>query len=157
WQDATNYTDGISDGHDPERRRNSEQAFFEYQPIALDVETGSGALSRDRAHPFPNTQPYPDFPFRPHLPPLPPPPRSFRPAHPIPEDGFPGKVVMTAAEASATDGFASVDPTLFAAYVDIDSATYADHKTALGPVLQAAYVAAGADATRATALVTAAL
>jgi alkaline phosphatase D len=157
WQDAINYSDGVKDEHDPERRRNSEQAFFEFQPVALDVETGTGELSLGRNQLFPNTKLYRDFRFGKHLELFMTDYRSFRPDHPIPEDGFPGKVVLDTAQTSGTDGFASVDPTLLAPYVDIDDMAYAAHKTALTAVLQAGYTAGGATAPRVTTLVAAAL
>lgn len=157
WQDAINYSDGVRAERDAERRRNAEQAFFEYQPVALDTETGDGALSLDRDALFPNTRLYRDFRFGKHVHLLMTDYRSFRPDHPVPEDGFPGKVVMTAADVAATPGGAAVDVELLAPYVDIDAGAQALYKAALQAVLPAAYAASGVEESRAAELTAAAV
>jgi alkaline phosphatase D len=157
WQDAINYSDGVAVLRDAERRRNAEQAFFENQPLALDSETGDGALSIDRDDLFPNTRLYRDFRFGQHVHLLMTDYRSFRPDHPVAEDGFPGTVVMTAADVAAAPGGPDVPVELLAPYVDIDSKAFAVYKAALEAILPAAYMAGGADEERAAALTAAAI
>lgn len=156
WQDAINYSDGAREQRDPERRRNAEQAFFENQPVALDGE-GEGALSLGRDELFPNTRLYRDFRFGQHLHLLMTDYRSFRPDHPIPEDGFPGRVVMTDADVAATAGGPDLPAELLAPYVDIDDAAQAIYKGALEALLPVAYQAAGVEEKRAAALTAAAV
>jgi len=158
WQDAINYSDGRKVERDGERRRNAEQAFFEFQPIALDTETGDGALALDREELFPNTQLYRDFRFGKHLHLLMTDYRSFRPDHPIPEDGFPGAVVMDADDVAATPGGgAEAVVELLHRYVDIGTGEFALHRAALQAVLTAAYAGEGIADDRVATLVAAAV
>src|SRR5262249_48406227 len=115
---------------------------------------------------FPNTKLYRDFRFGKHLHLLLTDYRSFRPDHPIPEDGFPGKVVMTQDQTLAVltadhNGDANAAQMelamgLFANYINLDDAAFAAHKQALLLALQAAYLAGGAAAARANTLAAAA-
>ncbi len=166
WQDVATYFDGVVDETDMTRRRNAEQAFFEYTPIALDAE-GTGALSLTGDQLWPNEALYRDFRFGKNLHFILTDYRSHRADHPIPESSWPGNVVMD--EAAVTDTLpaiygdmaaatftAWVDGGLLSAYVDLDDAMYAAQKTMAKTQLTAAYVAAGCSATRADTLATAA-
>ncbi len=165
WQDNGTYSDGALDEQDADRRRNAEQAYFEYMPIALDDETSGGALERLSAQLFPNTRLFRSLRFGRHLMLALTDYRSFRPDHPIAEHAFPGTVVMseqdvmdtlarleadgdlpgtTAADAFATGGFRT--------YVAFGDAAFADHRRALELVLAASYREAGVPDARADAL-----
>ncbi len=145
WQDVATYFDGKQDEKDTERRQNAEQAYFEFQPIAVDVETGGGALSLSRSQLFPNLKLYRDFRFGKHVHLILTDFRSFRPDHPIAEDAYPGKVVMDQAQtmATLTAVGSSADINAFPAYVNLDDAGFAAQKAKAIEVLTAQYVAAG--------------
>ncbi len=166
WQDVGTYFDGVVDETDMTRRRNAEQAFFEYTPIALDAE-GTGALSLTGDQLWPNEALYRDFRFGKHLHLIMTDFRSHRADHPIPESSWPGNVVMD--EAAVTDTLpalygdmaaatftAWVQSGLLSAYVNLDDAMYAAQKTMAKTQLTAVYVAAGCSASRADTLATAA-
>lgn len=163
WGATGTYTDGQQDETDVERRKNSEQVYFEYMPIARDVD-GAGALTVDPATLYPDNALYRDFRFGRHVTLAVTDYRSFRPDHPTPEDAFPGSVVLSEAEVRATlarleaDGELETDvDTAFAeggfrTYVDLDDAAFADHRAALELLLTGAYAAEGVPMERAATL-----
>ena len=158
WRDVATYYDGLKDETDMDRRQNAEQVFFEYQPIAVDlVETGSGELALTRDRLFPNMKLYRDFRFGKHLHLILTDFRSFRPDHPIPEDGFPGTIVMDKDALNTFGGALNTEPALKvlrAQYVNLDDAAYAQQKAMAIPALTAKYMSAGADASKAADLAT---
>lgn len=100
WQANGTFFDGMRNENDVDRRRNAEQAFFEYQPIDIDPTTGSpaerGQLMVDREQLFSGVNSiYRSFRYGKNLNLMMTDYRSFRPDHAIPEDGYPGTVVMT--------------------------------------------------------------
>jgi alkaline phosphatase D len=72
--------------------------------------------------------------------------RTYRPDHLIPEDAYPGTVVLDAAVVGSNPNFAS---DLFA-YVDVDDAAYAPHKDALTKAYVALAMKAGLTQAEAT-------
>jgi len=150
WKDVATYYDGLKDETDLDRRQNAEQAFFEYQPIAIDVETGSGELSLTRDELFPNMKLYRDFRFGKNLHLILTDFRSFRPDHPIPEDGYPGKIVMD--QAALTEFGPSLEDKLTAPYINLAGDPYGDHRAMATQVLTAKCIAAGVDASKAADL-----
>lgn len=99
WQSNGTFFDGMKNENNVERRRNAEQAFFEYQPIDVDPSTGNpaerGQLMVDREQLFSgNNSIYRSFRYGKNLNLMMTDFRSFRPDHAIPEDGHPGTVVM---------------------------------------------------------------
>lgn len=92
WQDVGTYHDGARDERDRERRRNAEQAYFEYMPVDLDLADAAGGgqlpVARDRL--FPDLQLWRGLRFGRALELLVTDYRSARPDHPVPEDAFPG-------------------------------------------------------------------
>ncbi|HET9452124.1 MAG TPA: alkaline phosphatase D family protein [Aggregicoccus sp.] len=151
------YTDGRRDETDPERRRNAEQAFFEYLPV--DVQgAGEGVLELSREQLYPQTKLWRDFSFGKNLDLVLTDYRSYRPDHLVPEDAFPGTVVMDQATLNAIS--TTIVPTLaqeLFAYVDIDAPEYAQHKGALRQIFQAGYAQAGLGAEEVAARVDAAV
>lgn len=134
------YTDGRANEEQVERRRNAEQAFFEYVPLD-NTNAGAGAIDTNAVPRFPDTRIYRDFDFGQNLKLVVTDFRTYRPDHLIPEDAYPGAVALSAQEL----GLAL--PTLPApqqallnsatfAYVNIDDAQYAAQKQ----VLVGAYV-----------------
>jgi len=168
WQDVGTYFNGVVDETDMQRRRNAEQAFFEFTPVALDAE-GVGALSLTGDQLWPNEALYRDFRFGKHLHLIMTDFRSHRADHPIPESSWPGNVVMDEAAVTDTlpalygdlaqatfDSWTQGDVPLLKTYVNLDDAMYASQKTTAKAQLTAKYVAAGCTATRADELATAA-
>lgn len=152
WQDNATYLDEAADEKNLARKRNSEQAFFEYMPIdhnALHEEPGSesDALGVTEAHLFPNTRIYRDFRFGQHLHLVMSDYRTYRPDHLIPEDAFPGTVVMDTPTLNAFllgTGMpqAQVDGTIaqMSPYIDIDQAPFAPYKSAFLEVFTGLYM-----------------
>lgn len=154
------YSDGQLVEEDMERRLNAEQVWLEYMPVARDLDTGSGALPIDRSTLYPNNQIYRSFTFGEHLTLAVTDYRSYRPDHPIPEDMFPGHVLLSQAQTQAalmqleTDGDIPDAAMAFAegnfrTYIDLEDATYANEKAALELLLTGGYMEAGVDAGRA--------
>lgn len=120
------YFDGRSDEHDEERRKHANQAWFEYMP----VDFGDDDFVYDPAKPYPqDIKIYRDFRFGKHLHLVMTDLRSYRPDHLIPEDGFPGAIVVDEATLVAQLGAL---PEFAAPYIDdIDTYDGGAYKTAL--------------------------
>ncbi|MEZ0471618.1 alkaline phosphatase D family protein [Luteimonas salinilitoris] len=121
WQDVGTYRDGNADERDRERRRNAEQAYFEYMPVDLDF--GEAPLPVERGRLFPNVQLWRGLRFGRALDLVLTDYRSARPDHPIPEDAFPGAVVYDRAALEARlpklgMDYATLAPSLLP-YVDL--------------------------------------
>ncbi len=137
------YFDGRSNETDADRRRNAEQAFFEYLPVDL-AGTGEGVQELSREQLFPQTKLWRDFQFGKHLDLVLTDYRSHRPDHLIPEDAFPGTVVLDQATLNAvsTTIVPGLAQELFA-YVDIDAAEYAQQRGVLLQVATGLYMQNG--------------
>ena len=122
WGATATYFDGRIDEYDPVRRRHAEQAFFEYIPIDWGLDA-KGELAITDAVLYPNARIYRDFHFGSTLHLLMTDYRSFRPDHIIPEDAFPGTVVLDRAvlEAMLTPAGYAANAASFDPYVDIDT------------------------------------
>ncbi|AKF10798.1 alkaline phosphatase D family protein [Sandaracinus amylolyticus] len=171
WQDVATRSGGREDERDPDHRRNAEQVFLEFHPIARDIagEDAAGSLVGSATESlFPENRIYRDLRFGRHLHLVVGDYRSYRPDHPIAESAWPGTVVMTEAQVRAvlttreTEGRLPEGQTADVAfemggyrpYVDLADAAYADYKTALQTALTGAYTAGGAPAERAATLAT---
>lgn len=85
------YYDGRIDERDEPRRKRANQAWFEYMP----VDFGDDEFTYDPAKPHPqDITIYRDFRFGRHLHLVLTDLRSYRADHLVPEDGFPGKIVL---------------------------------------------------------------
>ncbi|GHG69110.1 alkaline phosphatase D family protein [Comamonas sp. JC664] len=146
WGDVATYTDERVDEKQTERRRNAEQAFFEYIPMDHGA-SGAGAIDINAVVNQP-TRIYRDFEYGRNLKLLVTDTRTYRPDHLIPEDGYPGTVAVPAEQ------LALVLPSLPApvqaqlqsdmfAYVDIDVPALAPYKQILMAVYVQQAVAAG--------------
>ncbi|WP_043709023.1 alkaline phosphatase D family protein [Corallococcus macrosporus] len=146
WGDVATYTDEKTNEKQTERRRNAEQAFFEYIPMEHG-ESAAGAIDINAVVSQP-TRIYRDFEFGQNLKLLVTDTRTYRPDHLIPEDAYPGKVAVPAEQ------LALVLPTLpepvqaqlqsdMFAYVDIDAEELAPYKQVLTGVYVQQAVAAG--------------
>jgi alkaline phosphatase D len=131
WQSNATYTNGRQNEQQDERRRNAEQAFFEFLPIdANPAGAAAGAIDVNSEPKFPNTHIYRDFEFGKNLRLIVSDYRTYRPDHLVPEDGFPATVAVNDATLTALGLKARFDSDLFS-YINIDAAEYATHKGAL--------------------------
>jgi alkaline phosphatase D len=118
---SATYTDGRENEEDFVRRRNADQAWFEFMPFD-DVESPARALEVDA--PFPEDLGlFRSFVFGRHLELVLTDLRRYRPDHLVPEDAFPGSVFLTEAALSALLGSVPEDA---AAYIDVDAADHAE-------------------------------
>jgi alkaline phosphatase D len=131
WGDTSTYFGGRIDEKNTARRRNAERAYFEYMPIDYGLDS-SGQLAISDAMLYPNARIYRDFRWGKNVQLVLTDYRSYRPDHIVPEDAFPGKVVLDKATLQAVLGpgydavKSSLDP-----YLPIES----------NPVLQAGLTA----------------
>lgn len=119
------YFDGREDESDPDRRRRANQVWFEYMPVDYQTED----FEYDPAAAFPgDIQIYRDFTFGKHMRLVMTDLRSYRTDHLIPEQAFPGTVVLTEAELLAEVGEL---PEAASAYLDVDTFAGGAYKAAL--------------------------
>jgi len=130
WGSNATYQDGRRLEKQDDRRRNAEQAFFEFLPIDAVGTGGEGAIDPGAEAKFPDTRIYRDFEFGKHVKLIVTDYRSFRPDHLIPEDGYPGTVVMDQAVLTALGAAPAFTSELFS-YVDVDAPELAAVKTGL--------------------------
>ena len=137
WGSTATYLDGRKNEKDDDRRRNAEQAFFEYLPIdegAPGSDPKTDVVTTERAQLYPNQKLWRSFVFGKHLELVVTDYRSFRPDHPIPEDAFPGTVVADQATLLAVLGQAAFDanfPPGLAEYIDVDQPELSGLKSTL--------------------------
>lgn len=133
---VASYFDGKQNEEDVNRRKAANQAWFEYMPVDY---LGDPEFRYDPAKAFPgDIKIWRDFTFGKHVHLIMTDLRTYRADHLIPEEAFPGTVVVD--EAALKDEFGDV-PAAARPYVNIDDAAYAQHKA----VLKGAAEAAGAD------------
>ncbi|WNG38697.1 metallophosphatase [Archangium violaceum] len=149
WGSNATYSDGRANERSDERKRNAEQVFFEYIPLDT-TQSAAGAINVDNTPRYPDTRIYRDFDYGKHLRLLLTDYRTYRPDHLIPENAYPGTVVMDNT-ALAEAGVAAVLTSDDYAYVDIDAPEYAQHKGVLQQVYVQLATKAGLSAEAATA------
>ncbi|WP_024889164.1 alkaline phosphatase D family protein [Luteimonas huabeiensis] len=151
WQDVATYRDGLRDERDRERRRNAEQAYFEYMPVDLELADAAGAggqglLPVGRERLFPHVQLWRGLRFGKALDLLLTDYRSARPDHAIPEDAFPGALAYDANALQARLPRLGLDPAqvrpALMPYVDLAEPARAP----LRPAVRAALLREGAEA-----------
>ncbi|HZJ53558.1 MAG TPA: alkaline phosphatase D family protein [Myxococcaceae bacterium] len=126
WGSTATYFNGRKNEKDDERRRNAEQAFFEYMPIdegAPGSDPSVDVVTTERPQLYPNQKLWRSFVFGQHLELVMTDYRSYRPDHPVPEDAFPGTVVADQATLVGLLGQAAFDanfPPGLAEYIDVD-------------------------------------
>ncbi|HEY3594589.1 MAG TPA: alkaline phosphatase D family protein, partial [Polyangiaceae bacterium] len=148
---TSTYTDGRTDETNVPRRQNAERAFFEYVPLDP-TGVAEGAIDPSTMPTYPDTRIYRDLAFGKNVRLLVADYRTYRPDHLIPEDAYPGAVVMDqdTLVAAQIDGAFTSDTF---AYVDIDDPSYALHKIILIGAYQELATAAGLDATATQAFI----
>ncbi len=156
WGATATYTEGLKDETDVDRRRNAEEAFFEFIPLDHPG-SGDGVVDTDSLPRYPDTKIYRDLAFGKNLRLVVTDYRTYRPDHLIPEDGYPGKVIMTEADLAAASLTGTFGSDAFA-YVNIDAPEYVTQKLLLSLAYTQLAQAAGLDdasaGTRADANVT---
>lgn len=147
WQTTATYFDGKKDEADEQRKQNAERAFFEYIPCEIGLgDDDELAVTNDIL--YPNEKIYRDFQFGANAHLIMSDYRTYRPDHLIPEDAFPGKIVIDQAAAQAMLGPAfalyagSLEP-----YVDIDSPLNAVLKATMVQIVTAMYAMENEDLT----------
>ncbi|MBK7044169.1 MAG: alkaline phosphatase D family protein [Rhodanobacteraceae bacterium] len=149
WKAMGTYRDGLFEELDEERRRNAEQAYFEFMPVDTDLGGAQAALGVERANLYPRTVLYRKLRFGRDLELFLSDYRSYRPDHLIPEDAFPGAVVMD--RSALTQFFAAQNVpyeavrSQFSPYLDIDQPQFAVYKQVLQATLTQAYINEGID------------
>jgi alkaline phosphatase D len=108
WGDTATYYGGRTNEKNAARRRNAERAYFEYLPIDWGLDS-SGQLAISDAVLHPNARIYRDFSFGANVHLVMTDYRSYRPDHVVPEDAFPGKVVLDAPTLQFVLGAAGYD------------------------------------------------
>jgi alkaline phosphatase D len=93
WGATGTYTNGRVDEYDEDRRRNAEQAFFEWVPIEAGI-GDDGVLEIDASMLYPNTRIYRDFLYGANLHVVLTDWRTYRPDNLVPEDAFPGAIAI---------------------------------------------------------------
>jgi alkaline phosphatase D len=121
WGATATYFSGRTDEFDEQRRRNAEQAFYEWIPTEKGLGE-DGVLEIDDSNLYPNSSIYRDFMFGSLLHLVLSDYRTFRPDHLVAEDAFPGTIAVDEAslagmlgEEAWAQARASFDP-----YVDMD-------------------------------------
>jgi alkaline phosphatase D len=150
WGSHATYQNGRREERQDDRRRAAEQAFFEFLPIDTSATAAEGTIDVDAEPKYPNTRIYRDFEFGKHVKLLVTDYRTYRPDHLVPEDGYPGTVVMDEAALAMVGAAAGFANDLFA-YVDVDAPEYAQQKGALRQVYLALSLQAGLTQQEATA------
>jgi alkaline phosphatase D len=149
WGSNATYTNGRRDEKQDERKRNAEQAFFEYIPLdANPAGAAAGAIDVNAEPKYPNTQIYRDFVFGKHVKLIVADYRTYRPDHVIPEDAYPGTIVMDEATLTAIGAAPAFTSELFS-YVDVDATEYEPQRGALRQAYVALAQQAGLSATEA--------
>lgn len=152
YGDTATYFNERQNERDTQRRVNAEQAFFEFMPVDDKTVVQTGAFTTPTSKLYPNTVLYRDFQFGRHLHLIVSDYRSFRPDHLIPEDAFPGKVVLdkdtliSLFDAQAPGSGSAVyeaQKSAFGPYVDMAVEPWNQYQPALVGVLTTAYVAEG--------------
>ncbi len=156
WQDTGTYHDGLRDERDRERRRNAEQAYFEYLPVDIELAEAAqpGAqlpVARERL--FPNVQLWRGLRFGKAMDLLLTDYRSARPDHAIPEDAFPGALAYDATRLAALLPRLGLDEAavapLLMPYLDLADAAGAPYRAPVAAVIAQAASAAGLPAEQA--------
>ena len=140
---TSTYSDGTKDETNVERRRNAELAFFEYVPMDHPGGTAE-VVDFDGLARYPDTRIYRDLTMGKHLRLAVADYRTYRPDHLIPEDAYPGTVVMDAA-ALADAGLDATYSSDGYAYVNIDDPALTSQKLLLAVAFRQLATAAGLD------------
>lgn len=127
------YFNGTKDERDEARRKAANQAWFEYQPVDFS-DAPDFIYDPSVAHPN-DIKIYRDFTFGKHVHLVMTDLRSYRADHLIPEDAFPGEVVLDKAALTAALGAVPPNAT---PYIAVESFMGGVYKTALTAVATAA-------------------
>jgi alkaline phosphatase D len=145
----SNYSDGTKDETNVQRRRDAELAFFEFVPMDHPGDAAE-VIDFDALARYPETRIYRDFVMGKHMRLAVADYRSYRPDHLIPEDAYPGTVVMDAAALAAAGLDATYGSDAYA-YVNIDDPAFASARVLLTVAFQQLATAAGVDSATASA------
>lgn len=147
WQDVATHLDGRVDERDRERRRNAEQAWFEYLPADPEGMLDAEGTAPAREALFPATRIWRGLRFGRVLELSLIDTRSERPDHLVPEDAFPGELLYTEAELREALPGVGIDPATLEdsllPWLDLEAAEHAALKPTLVGLLSAAALREG--------------
>ncbi|TWI11665.1 alkaline phosphatase D family protein [Aerolutibacter ruishenii] len=153
WQATSTHHDGRHDEADADRRRNAEQAYFEYLPVDVDLGAPDDSAHVQPGALFPNASLWRRLRFGRNLDLFLTDTRSERPDHLIPEDAFPGTVLHSREELHERLPQVGLAPTaldhVMAPWFDLDREDRAPLRKALQRALGAACRREGLDRKRA--------
>lgn len=152
WGATGTYFNGLKNEYNPPRRDRAEQVYYEYMPIDDPSVTVTQPLQKSPDSLWPNNVLYRRLRFGQNLETVLLDYRSYRPDHLIPEDGFPGKVVMDQPTLiAALGGQAQYDAVKanFGPYIDTTTSPWNSYLAALIPTLAQGYIQTGYDANKA--------
>ncbi len=151
------YLNGAQSESNETRKRNAEQAYFDYMPIDISNGGTQTALEQTSADFYPNARIYRDFQFGSNVHLMMADFRSYRPDHLIPEQAFPGHIaldktacIMVLGSAGAYDAVKAN----FKPYLDFGSEPWSAYAPVIQGVLTAYYVSKGAAPATAAELAT---
>lgn len=147
WQDHATYQNERFSERQPVRRRNAEQAYFEYMPIDVPVYGENEQVVAQKL--FPNTRLYRTLDFGKQVRLVLTDFRSFRPDHPIAEDAFPGGLAydqpaLQKLLPNIGQSFEAMRQHLFP-YVDLRDEAYDHWQTPARRALKSVFEKAGID------------
>lgn len=147
WGATATSFNGRQNEQSESRKRNAEQAWFEFMPVDRQGGSGTTDLSVDTSALYPNIRMYRDFRFGANVQLVMTDFRSYRPDHLIPEDAFPGEVILDRAALTAFLASQGVNyndvRSRFSPYVDLSQAPWTSYQPVLAAALNAAYQAEG--------------
>ncbi len=154
---SANYFGGKSNEKDPERKQNSQRAYFEYMPLEVGLDA-EGVLSPESTIIVDEEGDpviYRDFHFGTYLHLILTDYRTYRPDHLIAEDAFSGTVFADReqliayysglAGGSGGEALYQTNMERFGPYIDVDSAPHDTYKLVLIQILTQMYLTEGVD------------
>ncbi|MBI2381461.1 MAG: alkaline phosphatase D family protein [Gammaproteobacteria bacterium] len=147
WGATASHSDGRENEKNETRKRNAEQAWFEYMPVDPSAGASTGALGVQISELYPNSKIYREFRFGTNVHLMMTDFRTYRPDHLIAEDAFPGTIAVDRLNLSILLGNIGIPyeaaKAKFDPYVAIDAAPWDAYKPVLIGVATQGYMAEG--------------
>lgn len=147
WGATASHSDGRQSELSETRKRNAEQAWFEYMPVDPSAGSSTGVVGVQISELYPNSKIYRDFPFGKNMHLMMTDFRTYRPDHLVPEDAYPGTIAVDRLNLTILLGNVGVPydavKAKFDPYVNIDAAPWNAYKPVLIGVTTQGYVLEG--------------